>query len=60
MILTARNHFLRDHNLWRAGDALRLGYLAVRNWRRERQEERRASEYEETLNAQLRASSAAQ
>jgi hypothetical protein len=60
MILTARNHFLRDHTIWRAGDAVRLGYLAVRNWERERKEERRASQYETTLNTQLRASSASQ
>jgi len=44
VILTARNHFLRDNIVWRTGDALRLGYLTLRDWRGQRKEERLARE----------------
>ena len=60
IILTARNHFVRDHAIWRAGDALRMGYLVVRSWERQRREERLASQREETLNIQLQATPASQ
>jgi len=32
IVLTARNHFLRDNIVWRTGDALRMGFLAVKQW----------------------------
>jgi hypothetical protein len=51
IILTARNHFIRDHAIWRAGDAVRMGYLAVRGWERQRREERFARQYEATLTS---------
>jgi hypothetical protein len=44
VILTARNHFLRDNIVWRTGDALRLGYLTLRDWNGQRKDERRARE----------------
>ena len=43
--LTARNHFLRDNIIYRSGDDLRLGILRLREWREQRQDERRAASY---------------
>ena len=40
--LTARNHFLRDNIFGRAGDAARMGILALRHWDEQRKDERRA------------------
>ena len=44
VILTARNHFLRDNIVWRTGDALRLAYLTLRDWNGQRKDELRALE----------------
>lgn len=38
--LTARNHLIRDHLIWRVGDAARMGFLAVRNRNQQRRSER--------------------
>ncbi|HEV2444713.1 MAG TPA: LssY C-terminal domain-containing protein, partial [Candidatus Sulfopaludibacter sp.] len=43
--LTARNHFLRDNIVYRSGDALRLGILALRGWEGQRRDEQRAASY---------------
>jgi hypothetical protein len=42
--LTARNHFLRDNWYWRSADGVRIAYLAIRNWTRERKNDRLARE----------------
>jgi hypothetical protein len=42
IVLTARNHFLRDNIVWRTGDALRLGFLTLRQWDNNRKDENRA------------------
>ncbi|MBV9742718.1 MAG: LssY C-terminal domain-containing protein [Acidobacteriia bacterium] len=36
--LTARNHFLRDNLIWRAGDTLRLGWHTFQRWEAQRRE----------------------
>ena len=51
--LTARNHFLRDNIFWRSGDAMRIGILALRDWRRERRDERRGREMDVRLTAAI-------
>ena len=40
--LTARNHILRDHMLWKRGEAAWMGYRMARYWVQERLAERRA------------------
>ncbi len=42
--LTARNHFLRDNWYWRSADGARMAFLALRNWSRERKNDRLARE----------------
>jgi hypothetical protein len=49
--LTARNHFLRDNWIWRGGEAARMAYLALRNWSRERKEDRLAREQRDVILA---------
>lgn len=51
VILTARNHFLRDNLIWRSGDAARLTFLAVRQWDRQRREDHRAYRREIVLQS---------
>jgi len=41
--LTARNHILRDHMLWKRAEAAWMGYRMVRFWVQERLSEHRAS-----------------
>jgi LssY C-terminus len=41
VILTARNHFIRDNIVWRSGDALRIAWHAFRQWQSDRISERR-------------------
>ncbi|MBV9505491.1 MAG: LssY C-terminal domain-containing protein [Acidobacteriia bacterium] len=36
VILTARNHFLRDNYWWRAGESLKVGWHAFRTWEQRR------------------------
>ena len=42
VILTARNHFLRDNIVWRSADGARLGIRGVRHWYVRRREDREA------------------
>ena len=42
LILTARNHIIRDNLIWRRGEAVYIGYRMVRNWREQHLSERRA------------------
>lgn len=49
--LTARNHFLRDNLVYRAADAARLGYLALRQLNRQARQENRAASLEESMIA---------
>ena len=44
VMLTARNHFLRDNWYWRSADGARMAFLAVRGWARERKNDRLARE----------------
>ena len=44
VMLTARNHFLRDNIVWRSADTALLGWRTVAGWRRERKNERLARE----------------
>jgi hypothetical protein len=46
--LTARNHFLRDNLVYRAADAARLAYLALRKLNRQARQEDRAARLEES------------
>ncbi len=41
IVLTARNHFLRDNRAWRTGEAAYLGFQAIRNWNEQRMGGRR-------------------
>ena len=49
--LTARNHFLRDNLLYRAADAARLAYLALRQLNRQARQEGRAARLEDSMIA---------
>jgi hypothetical protein len=40
--LTARNHYIRDNIIWRTGDAIRLGWHALREWESDRKADRTA------------------
>jgi hypothetical protein len=51
VLLTARNHYLRDNWIWRTGDAIRLTFNAVRGWDRERKNERDAQAVDAKLAA---------
>lgn len=51
ILLTARNHYLRDNIFWRSGDAIRLTFHSVRDWERERKNEREARDMEARLAA---------
>ena len=42
VVLTGRNHALRDNIVWRSADAGRLGFVTLRGWIRERRNQRRA------------------
>ena len=52
VLLTARNHFLRDNIIWRSGDAARLGFVAFRRWDEQRKDERRARKADLALGRQ--------
>jgi len=49
--LTARNHFLRDNLVYRTADALRLGYLAIRNLNRQARQEGKAAQLEASVHS---------
>jgi hypothetical protein len=51
ILLTARNHYLRDNMIWRSADAVRLTVNTIRAWNRERKNELRA----EAMDAKLAA-----
>ena len=51
ILLTARNHYLRDNMIWRSADAVRLTVDTIRTWNRERKNELRA----EAMDAKLAA-----
>lgn len=40
VVLTARNHFLRDNLFWRSADVLRYGWIRFRGWEVDRQQHR--------------------
>jgi len=42
VLLTARNHFIRQNIYWESADAARMGWLTLRNWRQSALDERRA------------------
>jgi len=50
--LTARNHFLRDNWFWRGAEAARMGWQAVRNWEKARQNDRLAHQERALVLAQ--------
>jgi hypothetical protein len=56
--LIARNHFLRDNWYWRSADGLRMAFLAVRGWSRERKNDRFASQQRATILARAGATPA--
>lgn len=39
--LTARNHFIRNNIIWRAGEGAHFGFRAIRGWHRGRKQERK-------------------
>jgi hypothetical protein len=41
VILTAKNHFIRDNLIWRSGDVAWMGIRAARNWHAERRHDQR-------------------
>ncbi len=43
VILTTKNHFIRDNIVWRSGEVARLGVETVRRWYIERKKDRLAS-----------------
>jgi LssY C-terminus len=47
--LIARNHYMRDNIVWRSGEAIRLTFHTVQNWRQERKNERQAQELDAKL-----------
>ena len=49
--LTARNHFLRDNLVYRAADAARLAFLALRQLNRQARQESRAARLEYSMIA---------
>ncbi len=51
VMLTARNHFLRDNLIYRSADAVRLAYLALRQFDRQAGEEGKARRREAALRA---------
>jgi hypothetical protein len=52
VMLTARNHYLRDNIIWRSGDAVRLAFHSVQGWRKERKNERDARDMDAKMAAQ--------
>ena len=56
VILTARNHYLRDNLVWRTGDAVRLAFRTIHGWREERKNELYARQFDAKLaeNPELR------
>jgi hypothetical protein len=42
VLLTARNHFMRQNIYWESADAARMGWLTLRSWRRAAVDEHRA------------------
>jgi hypothetical protein len=51
VMLTARNHYLRDNMAWRAGEAVRFAYRAARGWNQERENEKLAQAFDDKLAA---------
>jgi hypothetical protein len=42
LMLTARNHIIRDNLIWRRGEAVYVGFRMLRNWRAQHMSEQRA------------------
>jgi len=54
VMLTARNHFLRDNWYWRSADDARIAFVRLRDWNRQSRQERLARQRELDIAAKLR------
>ncbi len=51
IVLTARNHYLRDNLIWRTGEGVRFAFRTARGWSEERKNERLAQAHDDALAA---------